>query len=330
MNNGGREFVPSGRTVLVPQQFEAAAFDLDGVVTDTARVHAEAWTSIFNALLEEEYRREGIPFKPFTPADYRLHVDGRPRLEAIRSFLAARDVHLPEGNASDGSDANTIHGLALRKNQLFLEQIREKGVDIYPSTVALIRRLRSLGLKTAIVSASRNCEDILRVAGIEGLFDVSVTGLDLETLPIKGKPAPDTFLEAGKRLNVQPARMIVVEDAIAGVAAGRAGNFGLTIGVDRNDNADALRDAGADIVVSDLSQVELQIEDMLTGRTKWGRPKPDIHCLDPFIAQTETRTVATAAPAIDPWVFACDRFDAATEVHWVLSSQAWRRRSSRL
>jgi HAD superfamily hydrolase (TIGR01509 family) len=313
MNNGDREFVPSGRAVLVPHQFEAAAFDLDGVVTDTARVHAEAWTSIFNALLEGEAKRERVTFEPFTPADYRLHVDGRPRFEAIRSFLSARGVHLPEGDASDGPDANTIHGLAVRKNQLFLEQIQEKGVDIYPSTVALIRRLRSLGLKTAIVSASRNCEDILRVAGIEGLFDVAITGLDLEALPIKGKPAPDTFLEAGRRLDIQPARMIVIEDAIAGVAAGRAGNFGLTIGVDRNDNADALRDAGADIVVSDLGQIELQIEDKLTGRTKWGKPKPDIHCLDPFIARTGTRTVAPAARAIDPWVFACDRFDAATE-----------------
>lgn len=313
MNNGGRKFVSSDRAVLVPHEFEAAAFDLDGVVTDTARVHAEAWTNIFNALLEEEAKREGAPFEPFTPADYRLHVDGRPRLEAIRSFLSARDVHLPEGDASDGPDANTIHGLAVRKNQLFLEQIQEKGVDIYPSTVALIRRLRSLGLKTAIVSASRNCEDILRVAGIEGLFDVSVTGLDLETLPIKGKPAPDTFLEAGSRLDIQPAHMIVIEDAIAGVAAGRAGKFGLTIGIDRGGNAAALRDAGADIVVSDLAEVQLQVDDALTGRTPWGKPKPDVHCLDPFIARTGTQTLPPATPSVDPWVFACEHFDPTIE-----------------
>jgi beta-phosphoglucomutase family hydrolase len=301
----------SGR--VAPHQFEAAAFDLDGVVTDTARVHAEAWTRVFDALLRERAMHEGTSFEPFTPEDYRTYVDGRPRLEAIRAFLSARSISLPEGEVSDGQDANTIHGLGARKNQLFLEHIQNKGVDIYPSTVALIRRLRSLGLKTAIVSSSKNCDDILRVAGIEGLFDVAVTGTDREQLSIKGKPAPDTFLEAAKRLSVPPARMITVEDAIAGVAAARAGGFALTIGIDRNANADALRKAGADIVVSDLADIQLEVDDALTGRTPWGKPKPDAHCLDPFIARSGTQTLSPATPSVDPWTFTCERFDPMME-----------------
>lgn len=308
-----QEPLTSDRATVVPHQFEAAAFDLDGVVTDTARVHAEAWTRVFDALLRERTTHEGTSFKPFTSEDYRTYVDGRPRLEAIRAFLLARGVSLPEGEVSDGQDVSTIHGLGARKNQLFLEHIQNTGVDIYPSTVALIRRLRSLGLKTAIVSSSKNCDDILRVAGIEGLFDVAVTGLDREKLSIKGKPAPDTFLEAARRLGIPPARIMVIEDAVAGVAAAHAGRFGLTIGVDRNEDADALKNAGADIVVSDLAEIELQVEDRLTGRAPGGSPKPDVHCLDPFIARTGTQTLAPAAPSIDPWVFACDRFDPTIE-----------------
>ena len=148
-----QEPLTSDRATVVPHQFEAAAFDLDGVVTDTARVHAEAWTRVFDALLRERTTHEGTSFKPFTSEDYRTYVDGRPRLEAIRAFLLARGVSLPEGEVSDGQDVSTIHGLGARKNQLFLEHIQNTGVDIYPSTVALIRRLRSLGLKTAIVSS---------------------------------------------------------------------------------------------------------------------------------------------------------------------------------
>lgn len=301
---------------VAPYRFVAAAFDLDGVITDTARVHAEAWTAVFDPLLQESAEREGIAFEPFTPEDYRTYVDGRPRLEAIRAFLSARGMSLPEGEISDGSDTTTIHGLAERKNALFLQLILKRGVDVYPSSIALVRRLRSLGLKTAIVSSSKNCEKILRVAGLEGLFDVTVTGLDREKLSLRGKPAPDTFLEAARRLSVPPAQTIVIEDAIAGVAAGHSGRFGLTIGVDRNGNAAALREAGANIVVSDLADIRLELDDALSGRTSWGKPKPDVHCLDPFIAHTGTQTLAPVIPAVDPWIFACDRYDPTIEGRW--------------
>ena len=311
--SGAPEPASSSRPVLILRRFEAVAFDLDGVVTDTARVHAAAWTSTFDSFLKERARRDGARFEPFTPEDYRAYIDGRSRLEAIRFFLAHRGITLPGGQATDGPEADTIHGLGVRKNQLFLEQIRTTGVDVYPSTVALIRRLRSLGLKTAIVSASRNCEEILKVARLEGLFDAAVTGLDLERLSLKGKPAPDTFLEAARRLGIAPARVVVVEDAIAGVAAARAGGFGFIIGIDRNGNADALKAVCADIVVSDLAQLELQIEDELTGRTAWGAPKPDVHCLDPFIAQAGVQTRAPTAPSVDPWLFTYESFDPAVE-----------------
>ena len=311
--SGAPEPASSSRPVLILRRFEAVAFDLDGVVTDTARVHAAAWTSTFDSFLKERARRDGARFEPFTPEDYRAYIDGRSRLEAIRFFLAHRGITLPGGQATDGPEADTIHGLGVRKNQLFLEQIRTTGVDVYPSTVALIRRLRSLGLKTAIVSASRNCEEILKVARLEGLFDAAVTGLDLERLSLKGKPAPDTFLEAARRLGIAPACVVVVEDAIAGVTAARAGGFGFIIGIDRNGNADALKAVCADIVVSDLAQLELQIEDELTGRTAWGAPKPDVHCLDPFIAQAGVQTRAPTAPSVDPWLFTYESFDPAVE-----------------
>lgn len=298
--------------VLHIPDFDAAIFDLDGVVTDTARIHAVAWAQTFDAFLERWSRRGNVHFVPFTAADYRTHVDGRPRHEAIRAFLAARGVTLPEGTPSDEPDRDTVRGLGARKNNLFLDHVRARGVDVYPSTVALIRRLRSLGVKTALVTASRNRAEVLRAAGLESLFDATVDGNDQAALSLRGKPAPDTFLEAARRLGTCPARTVVVEDAIAGVAAGRAGGFGLVIGVNRTGQEEALRRHGADVIVTDLSEVELRT----SGPAAHGATaaEPDVHRLDPFIARPgRERRRADAAAGVDPWLFAYDGFDPAVE-----------------
>jgi len=247
----------SRKAELVPSQFDAVAFDLDGVVTDTARIHFRAWKQTFDAFFDARRRRDGVASVPFGVEDYRRYIDGRPREDAIRAFLAARGAEIAEGSASDSAEAETVNGLAERKDGLFLTLMRREGVDVYPSTVALIGRLRALGLKIAVVSASRNCQEILQTVRLEQLFDVRVDGQDAATLGLPGKPAPDTFLEAARRLGTSPARVAVIEDAIAGVAAGRAGGFGLVIGIDRGGHGADLEAAGADIVVADLSQIDL-------------------------------------------------------------------------
>jgi beta-phosphoglucomutase family hydrolase len=304
----------SDRAILSPDRVEAVVFDLDGVVTDTARVHEKAWARTFDDLLKQSARHAGKPLTPFTSEEYRRYIDGRPRHDAIRAFLAARGMTLAEGSVSDGPEADTVHSLGARKNRLFLELVHSQGVDIYPSTVALIRRLRALGLKTAVVSASRNCQEILRVARLLRLFDASVDGRDAEDLALKGKPEPDTFLEAARQLGTSPSRAVVVEDATAGVSAARAGGFGLVIGVDRTGHPGDLRAAGADIVVPDLAQLGLQLSDALTTQPPSAKAKPDVHRLDPFIAQSRIKTCLPMeeAPA-DPWLFAYDGFDPAVE-----------------
>lgn len=250
----------SNHVVLTPGQFLAVLFDLDGVVTDTARVHFAAWTEVLDGFLRTRAQNDDVPFAPFTAADYRTYVDGRPHLEAIRTFLTARSVALPEGNPSDGPERSTVHGLGARKNEIFLNRIRSQGVDVYPSTVALIRRLRGLRFKVGLVTASRNCAEIVRAVGLASLFDAMVDGNDQAALSLRGKPAPDSFLEAARRLGTAPSRSVAVEDAIARVAAARGAGFGLVIGVNRGDNGEALRAQGADVVVSDLSAVELSSE----------------------------------------------------------------------
>ncbi|MBX9604679.1 MAG: HAD-IA family hydrolase [Gammaproteobacteria bacterium] len=304
----------SSRVVLIPGQFVTVVFDLDGVVTDTARVHAAAWTEVFNVFLQRRAQEDNVPFASFTPADYRTYVDGRPRLEAIRTFLAARGVAVPEGDPADGPERDTVHGLGARKNQLFLDRVRTHGVDVYPSTVALIRRLRALGCKIGLVTASRNCAEIVRAAGLASLFDATVDGTDQAALSLRGKPAPDTFLEAARRLGTSPARTVVIEDATAGVAAARAGGFGLVVGVDRGDNAEALRAQGADVVVPDLAALELRTEDTPPPSAVPMKPGPDVHRLDPFIRSPgmERRHAGAVAHA-DPWVLAYDKFDPAVE-----------------
>jgi beta-phosphoglucomutase family hydrolase len=227
--------VQRGTACTIPaSSFEAVIFDLDGVITDTASVHAAAWKKMFDDFLSRYAARQCVPFQPFEiETDYRLYVDGKPRLDGLRSFLGSRGVELPEGRPEDPPGAKTIHGLGKRKNKDFLKQIQKHGADVYESTVDLIRSIKKHGLKTAVISSSKSCAVILDSVNLSDLFDVRVDGVDSEILGIPGKPAPDIFLEAARQLKVKPERAVVVEDAISGVQAGRAGNFGLVVGIAR-------------------------------------------------------------------------------------------------
>ncbi len=237
-------------------RFDAVVFDMDGVVTQTATVHAAAWKALFDAFLEERARRTGEPFRPFDiEADYLPYVDGKARYDGVRDFLASRDVTLPWGSPSDPPDAETVCGLGNRKNDFFLAVVAQKGVKPFPTTVALISRLHEAGVGTAVISASKNTTAILAAAGVADLFAAQVDGTVAERLGLPGKPDPAVFVEAARRLGVAPPRAVVVEDAEAGVEAGHRGGFGLVIGVDRSDHAQALREHGADVVVKDLGEV---------------------------------------------------------------------------
>lgn len=231
-------------------------FDLDGVVTHTAAVHANAWKRVFDKFLEQQANREGVPFRPFRiETDYPEYVDGKPRYDGVRSFLGSRGISLPEGDPSDGPDAETVCGLGNRKNVLYNELLDEGGVVVFEDTVEQIRAWRSLGLKTAIVSSSKNCAPVLKAAGLTDLFDVRVDGVVSARLGLTGKPAPDIFLKAAELLDVDPKRSVVFEDAVSGVQAGRAGGFGWVVGVDRVGTPDVLLESGADTVVSDLRRI---------------------------------------------------------------------------
>jgi len=238
--------------------FDAIILDLDGVVTRTADVHAFAWQQMFDGYLKQRAETLGEPFLAFDPEnDYRLYVDGRPRFDGVRSFLATRGIDLPYGHESDPALGETICGLGNRKNEIFLDLVDARGVTVYEDAAERVRDWRNAGLKTAIVTSSRNGTQIIRKSGLEELFDVSVDGMLARELKLPGKPAPDTFLEAARRLGVEPARAVVVEDAMAGVRAGVAGKFGLVVGVARDDGWAALAEAGADLVVSDLRALRL-------------------------------------------------------------------------
>jgi beta-phosphoglucomutase family hydrolase len=251
------------------RRIDALLFDLDGVVTKTAAVHAAAWKQLFDEVLRQQ--AAGRPWQPFDIArDYRTYVDGKPRHDGVRSFLRSRGLVLAEGTREDGPEADTIHGLAERKNGYVLAHLARDGVEPYEAAVALIRDARARGFKTAVVSASENCAAVLTAGGLAGLLDVRVDGTDLARLGLRGKPAPDTFLEAARRLGVEPARAVVLEDALAGVQAGRAGGFALVVGVDRVGQAEALRDAGADIVVTQLD--ELTLTGSVAAEAGSGRP----------------------------------------------------------
>ncbi len=243
---------------LSPSRFDAVIFDLDGVVTRTARLHAAAWKRLFDSYLQQRATREGSPFRAFDAgAEYLQFVDGKPRYDGVHSFLQSRGITLPWGTAQDGGELETVCGLGNRKNALLLEQLAAQGVESYPGTLDYIHRLRAAGIKTAIISSSRNCAAMLDAVGATALFDAAVDGVESARLGIAGKPAPDIFLEAARRLGVTPERSVVVEDAVSGVLAGRAGGFACVIGVDRGGNRARLLDNGAHSVVADLHELGL-------------------------------------------------------------------------
>jgi beta-phosphoglucomutase family hydrolase len=238
----------------LPANLAACLFDLDGVLTDTASVHARAWKTMFDRFLRAG--REGGDFVPFdADADYDEYVDGKARLDGVRSFLASRGIELPEGSEDDPPDADTIGGLGNRKNELVLATIHRDGIEAFDGSVRFVRAVRDAGLRRAVVSASANCREVLEAAGIADLFEVRIDGIVAERERLHGKPAPDTYLRAAAELDTEPAAAAVFEDALAGVEAGRAGGFGLVVGVDRVGQADALRERGADVVVSDLAEL---------------------------------------------------------------------------
>ncbi len=236
----------------LPSRVRACLFDLDGVLTPTALVHAAAWKEMFDAFLHD---REGDGFRPFDSADYDSYVDGRPRADGVRTFLASRDIELPEGEDDDPPSAVTVHGLGNRKNALVLAKIRAEGVTPYEGSVRYVQAVRAAGLRTAVVSSSANTRDVLVAAGIEHLMDVRVDGLTAKEQGLRGKPKPDTYLAAAKQLGFDPGQAAVFEDALVGMDAGREGSFGYVVGVDRVGQADELRRHGADTVVKDLSDL---------------------------------------------------------------------------
>jgi beta-phosphoglucomutase family hydrolase len=241
---------------ITPDRFDAVLFDLDGVLTSTARIHALCWKTMFDEFLSRRATETGGPFRPFDiETDYKRYVDGKPRYDGVRSFLASRNISLPGGAPTDPLTADTVCGLGNRKDEMVKAAIDGGEVEPYPGSVALVRRLRDRGMRTAVVSSSNNCEEVLRAAGILDLFDARVDGVVASKLKLPGKPAPETFLKAAEMLGASPARAVVVEDAIAGVQAGRAGGFGLVVGVDREGDGDTLRAHGADIVVADLAEL---------------------------------------------------------------------------
>ena len=231
-------------------EYDAALFDLDGVITPTAEVHMRAWDQMFNDFLTAR----GVE-QPYTDADYFTYVDGKPRYDGVRSFLASRDITLPEGDASDPATAETVAGLGNRKNADFEQILQREGVAPYRGSVALVKSLVERGTKMAIVSSSRNAAAVLEAAGMLQYFPVIVSGKEAGERGLAGKPAPDTFLDAAAQLGVPKERAVVFEDALSGVAAGAAGEFGLVIGVDRGVGEAALTEHGADVVVDDLQEL---------------------------------------------------------------------------
>jgi beta-phosphoglucomutase family hydrolase len=240
----------------LPDAVTACLFDLDGVLTQTAKVHDAAWTAMFDDFLRVRAERSGEAYVPFDPAeDYNRYVDGRPRADGVRTFLASRGIQLPDGSPDDPPTAPTVNGLGNRKNVALLELIRTQGVEVYPGSVRYLEAARAAGLRRAVVSASANCADILTAAGLNDLLEYRVDGVVAARDGLRGKPHPDTFLVAARALGVAPAQAAVFEDAVAGVQAGHAGGFGYVVGVDRVHHADALRAEGASIVVNDLAEL---------------------------------------------------------------------------
>jgi beta-phosphoglucomutase family hydrolase len=240
----------------LPDGIKACLFDMDGVVTRTAVVHAEAWKEMFDEFLRDWSAKNGTEFVPFDSVqDYDEYVDGKPRLDGTQSFLESRSISLPLGSPSDPAGTHTVHGLSNRKNDLVLKVLARDGVEVYEGSIRYIDAARSAGLRTAIVSSSANTAQVLAAAEISDLFDVRVDAQVAHERELRGKPAPDTFLEAARMLSVPAAEAAVFEDALAGVAAGHAGGFGFVVGVDRVGQADELHAHGADVVVKDLADL---------------------------------------------------------------------------
>ncbi len=240
----------------IPDRSRGCLFDLDGVLTQTAKVHAAAWQEMFDDFLRQRAESSGQPFVPFDPvADYDKYVDGKPREDGTRSFLQARGINLPEGSDSDPPGTPTIAGLSSQKNQIVLRRIEAGGVQVYPGSVRYLRAVGEAGLLRAVVTSSANSASVLAAAGLSDQFDVIVDGVVARQEGLAGKPAPDSYLAAARKLGLSPGEGVVYEDALAGVAAGRAGRFGFVVGVDRVGQADGLREAGATIVVRDLAEL---------------------------------------------------------------------------
>ncbi|MBS2028221.1 MAG: beta-phosphoglucomutase family hydrolase [Deltaproteobacteria bacterium] len=237
----------------LPANIRGCLFDLDGVLTQTAKLHAAAWKQMFDAFLDQRGRETSVHLEPFDAVrDYDDFVDGKPREAGTRSFLASRGIHLPLGEPDDPPGSETIRGLAKKKNEIVLRLIRERGVLTYPGSIRYVGLARAAGLQTAVVSSSRNCREVLGAAGIEALFEARIDGNTASEQHLRGKPAPDAYLAAARALQLEPEQCAVFEDALAGVEAGRAGRFGCVIGIDRRGQADGLRAHGADLVVGDL------------------------------------------------------------------------------
>jgi beta-phosphoglucomutase family hydrolase len=246
----------TGSALGLPEAVRACLFDLDGVLTDTAKVHAGAWKEMFDAYLKARAERRGELFVPFEEEnDYDTFVDGKTRADGIRSFLSSRHITLSEGTVDDQPGTTTVAGLGNAKNKILLRRIRQEGVEAYAGSTHYVRAVRAAGLSRAVVSSSANCAAVLTAAGIAELFEVRIDGVTVEAHHLAGKPAPDTFLAAAHALGVGPERAAVFEDALSGVEAGRAGGFGFVVGVDRVGQAEALRAHGADTVVSDLGEL---------------------------------------------------------------------------
>ncbi|MFN3002656.1 beta-phosphoglucomutase family hydrolase [Mycolicibacterium wolinskyi] len=240
----------------LPEPITACLFDLDGVLTDTASVHKKAWKAMFDDYLRARSERSGEPFVAFDiGTDYLSYVDGKRREDGVRSFLASRDITLPEGGPDDNGGAETVHGLGNRKNEMFHKTLREEGVEVFDGSRRYLEAAAAAGLRRAVVSSSANTREVLEVTGLAQFVELRVDGVTLRDEHIAGKPAPDSFLRAAELLDVSPAQAAVFEDALSGVAAGRAGNFGFVVGVDRVGQARQLRQDGADIVVTDLAEL---------------------------------------------------------------------------
>jgi beta-phosphoglucomutase family hydrolase len=251
---------------VTAQLFKAVIFDLDGVVTDTAKLHTAAWKKAFDDYLQYRSRRDGTPFSEFTLEDYLTYVDGKPRYDGVKSFLESRDIHLPYGQPENGKADETICGIGNSKNDAFRLVLEKNGADIFETTVSLIRELKKNGIHVGVASSSKNCASVLKRAGLLDLFETRVDGVVSAELGLNGKPEADIFISAASNMGVAPSEAVVVEDAVSGVAAGRKGGFGLVSGIARKDNTDDLLQHGADIVVVDLAEITIEDIDAWFGR----------------------------------------------------------------